>query len=94
MVHVNRKEYWFIFAALFVLTVLEVAVTQVPGISKGLMVSSLILMAVAKAALVGLFYMHLKHETRVLKLTVGIPLAIPAIYALVLITEAAWRHLG
>ena len=91
MSHVNRKEYWVIFAALFVLTVLEVGITYVPGVAKPLMLSALIAMAVAKAALVGLFYMHLKHETRILKLTVAIPLATPAVYALVLIGEAAWR---
>ena len=43
------------------------------------------------AAIVGLFYMHLKHETRILKLTVAIPMATPMVYALVLIAEAAWR---
>lgn len=92
MAHVNRKEYWFIFGWLFFLTVLEVAVAQIP-IDKKLMISSLVALALAKAALVGLFYMHLKHETNFMKLTVAIPLSIPAIYAVVLISEAAWRLL-
>ena len=87
----NRKEYWVIFVALLVLTVLEVGLAQVPGISKTLMRLGLVGMALAKAALVALFYMHLKHETRVLRLTVFIPLATPALYAVVLISEAAWR---
>lgn len=87
----NRKEYWIIFVALVVLTVLEVGVAQVPGISKTLMRLSLVGMALAKAGLVALFYMHLKHETRVLRLTVAIPLATPALYAVILISEAAWR---
>lgn len=87
----NRKEYWIIFVALLVLTILEVAVAQVPGISKTLMRLSLVGMALAKAGLVALFYMHLKHETRVLRLTVAIPLATPALYAVILISEAAWR---
>ena len=87
----NRKEYWIIFVALLVLTVLEVAVAQIPGISKTLMRLSLVGMALAKAGLVALFYMHLKHETRVLRLTVAIPLATPALYAVILISEAAWR---
>jgi cytochrome c oxidase subunit 4 len=91
MAHVNRKEYWVVFVALAVLTALEVAVVYVPGIPKGLLVSALILLAVAKASCVGLFYMHLKHETRILKLTVAIPLATPAVYAVVLVLEAAWR---
>jgi len=87
----NRKEYMVVFLVLFVLTVLEVAVAQVPGISKTLLAIALVALAVTKAAFVGLFYMHLKHETNVLKLTVAIPLATPAVYALVLIAEAAWR---
>jgi cytochrome c oxidase subunit 4 len=74
-----------------VLTVLEVGVAQVPGISKTLMRLSLVGMALGKAFLVAMFYMHLKHETRVLRLTVAIPLATPALYAVVLISEAAWR---
>jgi caa(3)-type oxidase subunit IV len=87
----NRKEYMVIFLVLFVLTVLEVAVAQVPGISKTLLALALVSMAIAKAAFVGLYYMHLKHETNVMKLTVAIPLATPAVYAIVLIAEATWR---
>ncbi len=87
----NRKEYWVIFVALLLLTVLEVGLAQVPGISKTLMRLGLVAMALAKAGLVAMFYMHLKHETRVLRLTVAIPLATPALYAVILISEAAWR---
>ena len=87
----NYREYWIIFGALLILTVLEVGVAQVPGISKTLMRLSLVGMALAKAALVALFYMHLKHETKVLRLTVAIPLATPMLYAVILISEAAWR---
>jgi caa(3)-type oxidase subunit IV len=90
MAHVNRKEYWLIFGALIVLTILEVAVAYMP-IARGLMISALILMALSKAALVGLFYMHLKHETKVLQWGVAIPLATPGVYAIVLMAEAAWR---
>ena len=97
MAHVNRKEYWVIFVVLSVLTVLEVLLAYmpvwVPAIPKPPVVVGLIGLAVSKAACVGLFYMHLKHETRVLKLTVAIPMATPAVYALVLISEAAWRLL-
>lgn len=88
----NRKEYWVIFGLLLLLTVLEVGIAQPSlGIAKTLMRLGLVSMALAKAALVALFYMHLKHETRVLRLTVFIPLSTPALYAVVLISEAAWR---
>jgi cytochrome c oxidase subunit 4 len=85
------REYMIIFAVLAFLTVLEVAVAKVPGVAKVLMSLALVGLALTKAAIVALFYMHLKHETKVLKFTVAIPMAAPTIYALVLISEAAWR---
>jgi cytochrome c oxidase subunit 4 len=91
--HVNRKEYWVIFGSLTVLTVLEVGVVKMPGIPMGLLITALVGLAVTKAALVALFFMHLKHETRILRLSIAIPLATPAFYALVLITEAGWRFI-
>jgi caa(3)-type oxidase subunit IV len=94
MAHVSRKEYAVIFVALTVLTVLEVGIVYLPGISKVSLVTALCGLALAKAALVGLFYMHLRYETRVMQLTVAIPLATPVLYAFVLIAEAAWRLLG
>lgn len=87
----NVKEYMVIFAVLAVLTVLEVGVAKMPGISRKLIGVALVGLALTKAAIVGLYYMHLKHETRVLKLTVALPMAAPTIYAIVLISEAAWR---
>ena len=86
----NIKEYLVIFVILAALTLIEVVLAQM-GISKKLLGVALVGLAVTKAAIVGLYYMHLKSETRVLKLTVAVPLAAPTIYALVLITEAAWR---
>ncbi|HWO14222.1 MAG TPA: cytochrome C oxidase subunit IV family protein [Polyangiaceae bacterium] len=90
--HANRKQYWFIWGYLLVLTLAEVGVANLSTVSKSLVVSALLLLAVVKAALVGLFYMHLVHETNVLKWTVAIPLASPVLYAVVLIAEASWRH--
>jgi caa(3)-type oxidase subunit IV len=88
---VNRRQYWFIWLYLLVLTLAEVGVANVPALGKGLVVSALVLLAVVKAALVGLFYMHLVHETNVLKWTVVLPLLSPVLYAVVLIAEAGWR---
>jgi caa(3)-type oxidase subunit IV len=90
--HINRKEYWMVFGALFVLTILEVGVVymHVPRTPLFLALAGL---AVVKASLVGLFFMHLKHETRILRRSVAIPMSIPAFYALVLIAEGAWRRL-
>ena len=89
--HVDRKQYLMVFAALTILTVLEVGVVYVPGIGKFFLGSALVLLALAKAWTVGWFFMHLGHETRHLKGTVVIPFAFPALYAFVLIADAAWR---
>lgn len=90
----NRRLYWIVFGWLFALTVLEVVIA-LPApravLGQTLVAASLIGLAIWKASFVGLFYMHLSHETSVLKLTVAIPMAIPAFYALVLVGEAAWR---
>jgi cytochrome c oxidase subunit IV len=89
--HESRRLYWFIWLYLLVLTVAEVGVANISSLAKSLVVSGLLLLAVAKAALVALFYMHLVHETKVLKWAVAIPLASPVLYAVVLIAEARWR---
>ena len=92
MAHVNRKEYWTIFGLLFVLTILEVGVVymHIPPTPLFLALSGL---AVTKAALVFMFFMHMKHETKILRRSVYIPMSFPAFYALVLIAEGAWRRL-
>jgi len=90
-VHINRKEYWVIFILLFLLTVLEVGVVFVPGISKVLLISALVGLALVKAAMVGWFFMHLSHDTASIRNGVVVGMAIPFFYAFVLIAEAAWR---
>jgi cytochrome c oxidase subunit 4 len=89
---VNRRSYWIVFGALAVLTLLEVLVaTPSMGVPRTPMVLALILMAFSKACLVALFYMHLQHEAKALKLTVLLPFVFPAMYAVILIGEAGWR---
>ncbi|MGQ0506314.1 MAG: cytochrome C oxidase subunit IV family protein [Myxococcaceae bacterium] len=91
---VSRKSYWVVFVILAVLTALEVAVAHPSlGISRTTVGFTLVAMALSKAALVGWFYMHLNHEMKALKLTVVIPFFFPALYAVVLISEAGWRLL-
>jgi caa(3)-type oxidase subunit IV len=89
--HVDRKQYLMVFGALSLLTMLEVGLVYVPGVGKFALGSGLVLLALAKAWTVGWFFMHLGHETRHLKGTVVIPFAFPALYAFVLIADAAWR---
>ena len=92
--HPHYKEYWVIIFILAVLTLVEVAIAQESiraQLAPPLFVSAMVFMALAKAGLVGLYFMHLKHETKVLRWTVIGPLTLPFIYAIVLIAEALWR---
>jgi caa(3)-type oxidase subunit IV len=86
----SKKEYFIIFIVLTVLTGVEVGLKYTP-ISRGVLIGALIALALAKATCVALFYMHLKSETRSLKLIVGLPMLFPALYAVVLIIESIAR---
>jgi cytochrome c oxidase subunit 4 len=91
---IPRALYLRVFAILTVLTVAEIAVVYVPGVARGLLIVALTLLALAKAALVLLYFMHLRHESRGLRLTVLVPFALPAVFAAVLMAEAVWRGSG
>ncbi len=86
----SKKEYFVIFVVLTVLTAIEVGINYV-GLSRGMKIAGLISLALAKAVLVAMFYMHLKSETKSLKLVIGIPMLFPALYAVVLIVESIAR---
>ena len=89
----NRKEYLTAFAALAVLTGLELTLIRLPNVARRALISALVLLAVSKATIIGLFFMHLRYETRAMRLTVLIPLLAPGVYALALIADASWRLL-
>ncbi|HTO96267.1 MAG TPA: cytochrome C oxidase subunit IV family protein [Myxococcales bacterium] len=92
--HASRaRQYLIIFLVLFLLTLIEVGVAYVQGHKAEVMVA-LFALAVVKAACVALFFMHLKWETRVLRATVVVPMCFPVLYALILISEGAWRRLA
>lgn len=86
----SRKTYLVMFAVLTLLTAVEVGLKYLP-MARSMMIAGMISLALAKATLVALFYMHLKSETRSLKLVVGIPMLFPALYAVVLIIESIAR---
>jgi len=66
------KIYTVVFAALFVLTILELYVNSLIE-GKTPQVAALVSLMMAKAALVVLYYMHLRWESRVLRWLVLIP---------------------
>ncbi len=85
----SKKEYYVIFVLLTVLTGIEVWIAK--GTVGNTKIIGLIGLAVSKAALVAIFFMHLKSETRSLKTIVAVPLAFPFLYAVVLIAESIAR---
>lgn len=87
----RRSQYVVVFVVLGVLTLVELGVATTSGIARNAMVIALVALAIAKAALIALFYMHLRYETRILRLTVLGPLVAPAAYGVILIAEAAAR---
>jgi cytochrome c oxidase subunit IV len=87
----HRALYLGVFVLLGVLTLVELGVVRTSGIPKTAVVVALVAIALSKAALIALFYMHLRFETGVLRLTVLVPLVAPAVYGIILIAEAGAR---
>ena len=76
---------------LLALTIVELVVVYLP-IPKRAIVIALVGLALAKAYTVAMYYMHLKGETKIMKYMVYVPMAAPAVYAIVLMFEAAFRY--
>jgi cytochrome c oxidase subunit 4 len=85
--------YLAAFGVLVALTLVEIGLVRTAGIPRRGAVVALIAIALAKAALIALFYMHLRYETRILRLTVLGPLVAPAVYGLLLMLDSAARHM-
>ena len=71
--------YYKIFGILTVLTVAEILWVFVVPHSRAMLAGGLGLMAAAKAALVGLYYMHLKYEGKLLWVVALFPLLLVVI---------------
>ncbi len=82
-----EPNYWGVWAALAVLTVIELLVAKAP-VPKFIMVFSLCALALAKAALVAAYFMHLKFEKYALILVVLSPLLLSAILYIGLVPDA------
>jgi cytochrome c oxidase subunit 4 len=80
----KQPNYIAVWVALFVLTVLEVTVVYV-GLPHELMVIALVFLALWKAMLVALYFMHLRFEPKRLLYIVlaPLPLAIILVFAVI-----------
>lgn len=82
----EHPRYMLIWLYLAILTLLEVLVAFL-AIPKWMIVVSLLIMAVWKALLVALYYMHLKFEPNRLRLVALAPLPAVAIMILAIMME-------
>jgi cytochrome c oxidase subunit 4 len=88
--HVS-PNYMLIFYWLAGLTVFEVAVAYLPESMRVLMIALLIGLAVAKAALVAMYFMHLKFESRTLSLIALTPPFLLMLFIVITYPDIAWR---
>ena len=72
----STRFYWMVAAVLGVITIVEVAVTLIPGIPHLLLVVLLLALAVVKGAGVVMFFMHLRGDARVYQLLFIAPLTL------------------
>ena len=86
----SKKQYVVIFLILIAFTLLELGVVYTP-IPRNLIITALVGLALAKALAVALYFMHLKSETKYLRMMLGLPLLFPPFYAVVLMLEAFWH---
>lgn len=77
--------YTSVFMALGVLTVAEVILAELLGGIEPLKIALLLGIAIAKAALVVVFYMHLNTDSRIFAITLGLPLFLVVVGVIYLI---------
>ncbi len=83
----KAPPYMLVFVVLAVLTVLEVLFALAPGLSRVMVGTGLMVMALFKALLVALYYMHLRFEPKRLWLLVASPIPLIMILLVVVLKE-------
>ena len=86
----KHPPYMFIWGLLAALTFLELGVAFLGHLGKLTIILILVVMAVWKAVLVALYFMHLRFETNKLRILAIAPLPLAVIMILAVITEYVW----
>lgn len=87
--HASMRTYLIVGVLLAITTVIEVQLPTWLAADRTIMVVSLLLSAGVKAALVALFYMHLKYDSRVYPGLMALSFVLLA-YFLALLTWGHW----
>jgi cytochrome c oxidase subunit 4 len=85
-----HPPYMTIFFTLAALTFLELGVAFLGHMSKRTIILILVFMAIWKALLVALYFMHLRFETNRLRILAIAPLPLAVIMIMAVITEYVW----
>lgn len=84
----KQPNYGVIFWALFILTICEIIVANLHFV-KPIIVVTLVFLAIVKASLVALFYMHLKFEKYVIYIIVLFPLFLAVVLTVLVLFDKA-----
>lgn len=85
----QHPNYWAVWAFLFALTVVEVGIAFLPW-SKRLLILLLLFLAIWKALLVALYFMHLRFEKNRMRIFAIAPLPLTVIIIIAALTEYVW----
>ena len=88
--HPGAKEYLGIAVVLTVITAIEVAVFYIPAMHP-VLVPTLLTLSALKFALVAMFYMHLKQDSRIFAGVFVFPLIIACIVVVALMVLMAYH---
>ena len=84
----KTPNYAAIFWSLLILTIVEIVVANLHA-AKPLIVVILVFLAIVKASLVALFYMHLKFEKYVIYVIVLFPLFLAVVLTVMVLSDKA-----
>jgi caa(3)-type oxidase subunit IV len=95
--HEHNPPYMGVFWLLLILTVIEVGAGYLPDLTGGavelpqiVLVPLLLALAVAKAALVGMFYMHLRYDTKWLSIIFLSAFALAICFGISIVPRDYW----
>ena len=94
----KHPNYMAIFGALIILTVIELVVAKLPHWMEkvdGIMRTTIILLvglALTKALLVALYFMHLRFEKKTFVMIVSVPLVLAVVLILGLMPDVGLMH--
>jgi cytochrome c oxidase subunit 4 len=87
--HFAHPNYWLVFGGLAALTLVELGVAFLPW-SRAVIVLALVALALWKALMVALYFMHLRFEKNRMRVFALAPLPLAVILVIAVLTEFVW----